>query len=119
MDDVAAVLPAHPPFDALPEREVDRLAAAARVAVFADGETIFGQGTGPQTSVWVVGDGAVELVDHGRVPDLLGSGELFGHGSMLAEMPTGFAARAHGATTCYCLPRDVSRPRLRRAGGLG
>ena len=118
MDEVAAFLRSLPPFDALPEPELAGLAAAARVAAFAGGETIFGQGTGPQTSVWVVREGGVELVDHGRVLDLLGPGELFGLPSMLAELPTGFAARAHGPTTCYCLPGDVSRPLLARPEGL-
>src|SRR4051794_30763452 len=118
MGEVAASLRSLPPFDALPEAELGRLAAVARVAAFAGGETIFGQGAGPQTSAWVVREGAVELVDHGRVLDLLGPGELFGHASMLAELPTGFAARAHGPTICYCLPGDVSRPLLARPEGL-
>jgi CBS domain-containing protein len=118
VDEVAAFLRAYPPFDALPEPELARLAAAARTASFAAGETIFAQGSGPQTSVWVVREGGVELVDHGRVLDLLGPGELFGHASMLAELPTGFAARAQGATVCYCLPADVSRPLLARREGL-
>src|SRR4051794_34748131 len=118
MDEVAAFLRSLPPFDALPEPELARLAAAARIAAFAGGETIFGQGAGPQTSMWVVCEGGVELVDHGRVLDLLGPGELFGHASMLAELPTGFAARARGPTTCYRLPGDVSRPLLARSDGL-
>src|SRR3954468_8844291 len=118
MDEVAAFLRSLPPFDALPEPELARLAAAARIAAFAGGETIFGQGAGPQTSMWVVCEGGVELVDHGRVLDLLGPGELFGHASMLAELPTGFAARAAGETTCLCLPGDVTRPLLARPEGL-
>jgi CBS domain-containing protein len=118
MDEVAAFLRAHPPFDTLPEPEVDRLAAAARTQAFADGETIFAQGSGPPTSAWIVRDGGVELVDHGRVLDLLGRGELFGYASMLAELPTGFAARAQGATVCLCLPGDVTRPLLARPEGL-
>src|SRR4051795_7689966 len=118
MDEVAAFLRAHPPFDALPEPELARLAAAARTAAFADGETIFAQGTGPQTSAWIVREGGVELVDHGRVLDLLGAGELFGHPSMLAELPTGFATRARGETVCLCLPGDVTRPLLARPEGM-
>src|SRR4051812_7427501 len=118
MDEIAAFLRDHPPFDALPAAEVARLAAAARTAAFADGETIFPQGSGPQTSAWIVRAGAVELVDHGRVLDLLGPGELFGYASMLAELPTGFATRAHGATVCFCLPGDVTRPLLARPEGL-
>src|SRR3954453_22880061 len=118
MDEVAAFLRAHPPFDALPEAEVGRLAAAARTAGYADGETIFAQGPRPQKSAWLGGDGGVELVDHGRVLDLLGPGELFGYASMLAELPTGFAARAYGATVGVCLPGDVPRPLLARPEGV-
>jgi CBS domain-containing protein len=118
MDEIAAFLRAHPPFDALPEPELARLAAAAEVVLFAAGEVIFAQGTDPQTSAWVVRRGGVELVDHGRVLDLLGPGEMFGHASMLSELPTGFAARAAGATTCYRLPGDVTRPLLARPEGL-
>src|SRR5215211_3292913 len=118
MGSVAAFLRAHPPFDALPEPELERLAAAAAVESYAGGETIFAQGSGPQEHVRVVRSGAVELVDHGRVLDLLGPGELFGYASMLAELPTGFAARAAGPTTCYRLPGDVTRPLLARPEGL-
>jgi CBS domain-containing protein len=118
MDEVAAFLRSYPPFDALPDDELERLAACAEVHRFAGGETIFAQGTGPQTSVWVVRSGGVELVDHGRVLDLLGPGELFGHASMLAELPTGFAARAHGETACYRLPGDITRPLLARPESL-
>jgi len=118
MDEIAQFLRAHPPFDALAPDEVARLAGAAEVCAFADGETIFAQGVAPQTSVWIVCAGSVELVDHGRVLDLLGPGELFGFSSMLAELPTGFAARARGETQCYRLPGDVTRPLLSRPEAL-
>ena len=118
MDEIAQFLRAHPPFDAIAPAELARLAGAAEVCAFADGETIFAQGAAPQTSVWIVGAGSVELVDHGRVLDLLGPGELFGFSSMLAELPTGFAARARGETQCYRLPGDVTRPLLARPEAL-
>src|SRR3954453_7852237 len=118
MDELAAFLRAQPPFDALSETELARLAGAAEAVAFAAGETIFAQGSDPQTSVWIVRTGGVELVDHGRVLDLLGPGELFGYASMVAELPTGFAARAHGATVAYRLPGDVTRPLLARPEGL-
>ena len=67
MDEIAQFLRAHPPFDAIAPDELARLAGAAEVCAFADGETIFAQGAAPQTSVWIVGTGSVELVDHARV----------------------------------------------------
>jgi CBS domain-containing protein len=118
VDEAAAFLRAHPPFDALGGDALARLAAAAEPLAFAHGETIFAQGTGPQRAAWVVRSGAVELVDRGRVLDLLAPGELFGHPSMLAELPTGLEARAQGATSCYRLPAGVTRPLLARPEGL-
>jgi CBS domain-containing protein len=118
MDEIAQFLRAHPPFDTIAPDELARLAGAAEVCAFADGETIFAQRASPRTSVWIVYEGTVELVDHGRVLDLLGTGELFGFSSMLAELPTGFAARAHGETQCYRLPGDVTRPLLALPEGL-
>jgi CBS domain-containing protein len=118
VDEAAAFLRAHPPFDALSDGELALLAEAAELLSFAAGETIFAQGTGPQRAVWAVRTGAVELVDRGRVLDLLTPGELFGHPSMLAELPTGLEARAQGETTCYRLPAGVSRPLLARPEGL-
>lgn len=118
MDEIAGFLRAHPPFDSVATDELERLAGAAEVCAFAPGETIFAQGVAPQTSVWIVSAGGVELVDHGRVLDLLGPGELFGFSSMLAELPTGFAARAQGQTQVYRLPGDVTRPLLARPEGM-
>src|SRR3954469_23523182 len=107
MDEIAAFLRAYPPFDTVSPGELERLAGAADVCSYAPGETIFPQGAEPRTSVWVVRSGGVELVDRGRVLDLLGPGELLGFSSMLAELPTGFAARASGETTCFRLPGPV------------
>jgi CBS domain-containing protein len=118
VDEVAAFLRAHPPFDALAEDELAALAATAEPFAFVGGETIFAQGTGPQCAAWVVRSGAVELVDRGRVLDLLAPGELFGHPSMLAELPTALEARAQSETTCYRLAAAVSRPLLARPEGL-
>ena len=68
--------------------------------------------------MWVVRSGAVAIVLHGRVLDLLGPGELFGHSSMLSGLPTGFAARADEDAECYRIPADVARPMLGRPAGL-
>ena len=58
--------------------------------------------------------GSVEVIHDGRVLDLLGPGELFGHASMISGLPTGFEARAAEDTVCYRIPADVMRPLLVR-----
>jgi CBS domain-containing protein len=108
----------YPPFDALDDADIERIAAAAEVEVHRAGTTIFSQGAEPVGHLRVVRSGAVELVLDGRVLDLLGVGELFGHASMLSGLPTGFTARADGDTVCYRVPADVARRLLGRPEAL-
>ena len=117
MRDIAEFLSEHDPFSELDPAELDRLAARAEVEFFAAGTTIFKQGERPQDKVHVVRRGTVELVDHGRVLDLLGEGELFGHPSMVSGLPTGFEARAHADSLCYALAAEDARPLLTGPSG--
>ena len=118
MQDVADFLASHPPFDALDRPDVERLAEAAEVDFHRAGAEIFHQGADPVEHVWMVRSGAVEIVHDGRVLDLLGPGELFGHASMLSGLPTGFAAVAAEDTLCYRIREEVARPLLARPAGL-
>jgi CBS domain-containing protein len=56
----------------------------------------------------------VAIVLAGRVLDLLGTGEPFGHASMLSGLPPGFAARAEEDTLCYRIPEPVASAVLAR-----
>ena len=51
----------------------------------------------------------------GRLLDLLGPGDAFGHAAMLSGLPPGFDARAAEDTLCYRIPVEVARPLLDRA----
>ena len=116
--DIARFLQQHPPFDALDAGDVDRVAAAAEIEFHRAGSTIFSQGSDPVEHLRVVRAGAVEIVFDGRVLDLLGEGELFGHASMLSGLPTGFEARAGEDTVCYRIPADIAQEPLSRPAGL-
>ncbi len=118
MHDVADFLAPHPPFDALDPADVARVADAAEVEFHRSGTEIFQQGAGPVEHVWVVRTGGVEIRHDGRVLDLIGPGELFGHASMLSGLPTGFAAVAAEDTVCYRIQESVARPLLARPAGL-
>ena len=118
MQDVADFLAPHPPFDSLDPADIERVAEAAEVEFHPAGTQIFHQGAGPVEHVWVVRTGAVEIVHDGRVLDLLGPGELFGHASMLSGLPTGFAAVAAEDSLCYRIRAEVVRPLLARPAGL-
>jgi CBS domain-containing protein len=116
--DIAGFLSAHPPFDGLDAGELAALADVAELEEHPAGATILARGGPPPTHVRVVRTGAVEIALDGRVLDLLGPGELFGHASMLSGLPLGFAAVAVGATTCLRLPADAVRPVLGQPAGL-
>ncbi len=116
--EVSRFLRENPPFDALEPSELERVAAAAELERHAMGATIFLQGAEPPRHLRVVRTGAVEIVLDGRVLDLLGEGELFGHASMLSGLPTGFEARAREDTVCYRIPAEVAQEPLSRPAGL-
>ena len=116
--DAARFLREFPPFDALDPGELERVAEAAEEEFHPAGATIFRQGAEPVEHLRVVRTGAVEIVLDGRVLDLLGEGELFGHASMLSGLPTGFEARAGENTACYRIPASVAQESLARPAGL-
>jgi CBS domain-containing protein len=118
LPEVTRFLRAHPPFDGIDPATVERVAATAEVEFHRAGTTIFSQGAGPVEHLRVIRTGAVELVHDGRVLDLLGEGELFGHASMLSGLPTGFEARAAEDTLCYRIDEDLAKELLAAPAGL-
>jgi CBS domain-containing protein len=114
VEDAAAFLGSRPPFDAVDPDELARVAAVTETEAVPRGKTIFSQGAEPVEHMWMVRSGSVEVIHDGRVLDLLGPGELFGHASMISGLPTGFEARAGEDTVCYRIPADVVRPLLAR-----
>ena len=104
---VSEFLSEHEPFTQLDASRLTELAEAVQTESFAPDELIFDQGAEPVERVRIIVSGSVELSDRGRTLDLLGPGELFGHPSMLAGLPTSLAARAHEQTVCYRLPFDI------------
>jgi CBS domain-containing protein len=118
MHDIVEFLQKHEPFDDLSEQALEELASSTEVEFFSSGAVILRQEEEPIQHVWMVRRGAVELVDHGRVLDLLGEGELFGHPSMLSGLPTGFEVRAAEDALCYRLSAEAVVPLLGRPAGL-
>lgn len=118
MHDVAEFLSSHEPFRELDEAALEELAQRVEVEYFAAGTTIIAQGAQAQDRIRVVRRGTVEVVDRGRVLDLLGEGEMLGHPSMLSGMPTGFEVRAGEDALCYAILAEDVLPLLARPAGL-
>ena len=118
MHDIAEFLAGRNPFSGLDEAELERLASRTEVEFFPAGTTIFPQGEQPQNRIRVIRRGAVELLDRGRVVDLLGEGEMLGHPSVLSGLPTRYEARAAEDTLCYSLAAEDVVPLLGRPQSL-
>jgi CBS domain-containing protein len=115
LSETARFLARHPPFDALAPDELAEVVAQAAIEFHLRGAVILSEGGGPVTFLRVIHSGGVDIAHEGRLLDLLGPGDTFGHAAMLSGLPPGFEARAAEDTLCYRIPVAVARPLLDRA----
>jgi CBS domain-containing protein len=90
MQEFTDFLAKQPPFDALSTDDIERLASKIEVEYFGLGTVIVTAGEAPLSHIYIVRTGSVEVIDRGNVVDLLGSGDAFGHISVLTELPPRF-----------------------------
>ncbi|MHC1789623.1 CBS domain-containing protein [Solidesulfovibrio sp.] len=111
-DAVAAFLATAPPFDRLDPVELAVLAAAGRVALYLEGETI-AEADAIQPSVCCVQRGGVVFLrpdaasGRERLEDSRGEGECFGLAGALPGCPGGCRVAAAADTFLVCLPLSV------------
>ena len=132
--DVAAFLGKYPPFDALSTELLETVARAVEIEHFPAGTEILQQAGLPSRYLYVVRKGAVEIVDDGRVLDVLGEGETFGMFSLLDHAEPTSTVRALEDSLCYLIAERaaqevlgtsvgqtfvIGRMRQRLAAGVG
>jgi CBS domain-containing protein len=115
LSEIARFLALRPPFDALAPEELGELVADTQLEFYAGSEVILSEDGGPVTFLRVIHSGAVDIEHDGRLLDILGPGDTFGHAAMLSGLPPGFEARAAEDTLCYRIAAAVARPLLERA----
>ena len=116
--DIVEFLVQCPPFDAFDAGAVERVASAVEVEFHPAGTVIFPKGAEALEFLRVIRAGAVEVVDDGRVLDLMGPGEMFGHASMLSGLPTDFGTRTSEDTLTYRIPAAAAAEVLAQPQGL-
>lgn len=89
------------PYDALDAVDLETLARLVEVEYFTADQTIITAGEPPLSHLYVVRSGEVEVVDRGRVVDVLGVGETFGQISVLSGLPPALTIRAVQDTLGY------------------
>ena len=115
--DVAGFLAAYPPFDGLDGDQLRRIASATQVEFFPADTTILERSGEPAAYLYVVRKGAVEILDQGRLVDLIGEGEIFGELSLVSGQGPVASVRTAEDTLCYLIPRDLAQELLQGAGG--
>ena len=115
--DIPGFLRHHPPFDALEPERLEAVAGSVEIEHVPEGTVVLQQGGAPASHLYVVRKGAVELLDDGRLLDLLGEGEVFGQFSLLAHEGPTVTVRAHEDTLCYLIPEEVADELLETSAG--
>ena len=104
MKEYADFLGRQAPYDSLDPAELEQLAGHVEVEYFGRGTMIVPADAEPLDRLYVVRVGSVEVLDQGRVVDLLGPGDTFGQVSLLTGLPPALTVRAPEDTLCYLLP---------------
>jgi CBS domain-containing protein len=115
---IAAFLRRYPPFDALPDGELERAEAAVRERSYAAGDLVLIEDGTPARHLYVVRTGSVELVHEEEVIDVLEPGEAFGHPSLLSGMAPAFDVRAREPTVCLLLDAALALRLLGSPSGV-
>ncbi len=116
--DVASFLRGYSPFDALDDERLAKVARQVEIEHFAPGQTILREAVEPARFLYVVRKGAVEILDDGRLLDLMGEGEVFGAWSLLGRFSPTATVRAHEDTLCYLLPEHIATEVLGTSPGI-
>jgi CBS domain-containing protein len=119
MEETHTFLGGFPPFDSLSEAELAEVAGAANERELGAGETVLVEDGPPNTQLFVIRSGSVELLHEGEVVDVLEPGEVFGHPSLLTGMAPSFTVRAHEPSNVIVIPKRQALAVLGRPTGAG
>jgi CBS domain-containing protein len=105
-------------FRTLGDDQLARLAAAVTHRDLAAGETLIVEGGPPSTQLWVLRDGALDLLRRDQLVTVMTTGELLGYSSLLTRTAPAFTVRARGDCALYCIPGDLGVELLSREDGV-
>ena len=106
------------PFKGLPKEELEHVAQALVETTVAAGDAVLVEGGEPGSELFVVRDGTLELVNREVVVAIIGSGDVFGHPTLLTGLAPEFTTRARTKSHLYCIPRDIAMDILSRTDGV-
>jgi CBS domain-containing protein len=106
------------PFAGLDSAELERVAASVEERLVPAGEAVLVESGLPGTQLFVVREGALELLHKQALVAILTSGQVFGHPTLLTGLAPEFTARARTDSSIYCIPKDIAVELLSRPDGV-
>ena len=118
LEDVATFLSGVEAFRTLDRDQLSRVAVSVTHRGLRAGEALIVEGGHPSTQLWVLRDGALDLLRRDHLVTVMTSGELLGYASLLTCTAPAFTVRARGECTLYCIPGDLGIELLSREDGV-
>jgi CBS domain-containing protein len=118
VDDFVRFVARRPPFDGLTREELQHVATHVVERRVQAGEVVLVEGGPPGRHLFVVHDGAMELVHRGIVVEVVSAGEVFGHPTLLTGQAPTFTVRAREESTLYLIPSEAALDILARPAGV-
>ncbi|HJW74710.1 MAG TPA: DUF294 nucleotidyltransferase-like domain-containing protein [Thermoleophilia bacterium] len=106
-------------FNAVTAEEWEQVAVVVVERRLEAGEPVLVEGGPPGTGLFVVRQGAMEMVLEGLVIDVLTSGQVFGAPTLLTGLTPEFTVRAREDSTLYVIPREQAIDLLVSPEGVG
>lgn len=107
-----------PPFEGASGELLDAVVASTEIEFFPKGALALEAGDTPSGHAFVIRTGHAELIDGGRVIDVLGPGDMFGIPTMLTDLPPGLDVRASEDLLIYRIGAAAMLPLLAGRAGL-
>jgi CBS domain-containing protein len=107
-----------PPFETATEETLEAVEEATEIEFFPVGSFVLRSGESSSGHAYVLRTGHAELIDGGRVIDVVGPGDVVGLSSMLTDLPPGLDVRAAEDLLVYRVDADAMLPLLSGRRGL-
>jgi CBS domain-containing protein len=118
LDEIAAFLSGVEAFRTLGPDQLSRVAAAVTYRGLRAGEAMIVEGGKSSTQLWVLRDGALDLLRRDNLVTVMTAGELLGYASLLTRTAPAFSVRARTECTLYCIPGELGIELLSREDGV-
>ncbi len=118
MHEITSFLRGFPPFDDATDGALLDVETATEIEFFPAGSFVLRAGVDASPYAYVLRVGHVELLEGGRVVDVLEPGDVVGLPSLLTDLPPGLDARAAEDVLVYRIPGDSLLPMLVGRSGL-